>query len=226
MDPIKEAFKKVREDIGSLVDEISLIKGEIAFLNNEFDELKQLLTDSSSKRETVFFQQESNKPHNHFDDSTHPSTHNLGFKPLNNQILDISTGSEGVPTDRQTDRQQTLRHRKYQETTLENAEQILNSLDSVKKEIRLKFKKLTEQEWLVFSILYQTEEELGFCDYKSLATKLGLTESSIRDYIGRLIKKGIPVEKNKLNNKNVQLFISENLKKITTLSTLMRLREL
>ena len=61
-------------------------------------------------------------------------------------------------------------------------------------------------------------------DYKTLSKRLNLTESSIRDYIGKLIKKGIPVEKIKLNNKNIQLSISPNLKKIASLSTILQLR--
>ena len=72
--------------------------------------------------------------------------------------------------------------------------------------IRLKFKRLTEQELLVFSKLYQLDEEMGHSDYKTLSQKLNLTESSIRDYIGRLIKKGIPVVKNKINNKNIHFY--------------------
>jgi DNA-binding MarR family transcriptional regulator len=105
-----------------------------------------------------------------------------------------------------------------------NAAQILNSLDNLKKEIRLKFKRLTEQEFLVFSTIYQLSEEKGNTDYKNLSEKLSLTESSIRDYIGRLIKKGIPVEKTKINNKTIHLSISPNLKKIASLPTILQLR--
>jgi Mn-dependent DtxR family transcriptional regulator len=79
---------------------------------------------------------------------------------------------------------------------------------------------------VVFSALYQAEEEEGYADYRTLAQKLKLTESSIRDYVGRLIKKGIPVEKIKINNKNIQLILSPNLKKIASLSTILQLREL
>ena len=70
------------------------------------------------------------------------------------------------------------------------------------------------------------EDETGFADYKSLSQKLNLTESSIRDYVGKLIKKGIPVDKNKLNNKIVCLNISKNLKNAVSLQTILALREL
>jgi len=79
---------------------------------------------------------------------------------------------------------------------------------------------------LVFSTIYQLEEEAVLIDYKSLSKKLNLTESSIRDYVGRLIKKGIPVEKTKINNKMIRLSISEKLKKIAPLPVIFQLREL
>jgi len=112
------------------------------------------------------------------------------------------------------------------ENPIDNAAKILDSLDSIKKEIRLKFKRLTTQEMLVFSTLYQLEEMSGDVDYKVLAKRLNLTESSVRDYIGRLIKKGIPVEKKRVNNKTILLSVSSNLKRITSLSTIIQLRDL
>ena len=110
--------------------------------------------------------------------------------------------------------------------SFDNAIKILDSLDNIKKELRLKFKRLTDQEILVFSTIYQLEEEKGFSDYRSLSKKLGLTESSIRDYVSRIILKGIPVEKKKINNKSIQITISSNLKKIASLQTILQLREI
>ena len=147
--------------------------------------------------------------------------------------MPFSTGNQGVPTDKQTNRQtdkQTDQHMGKEgflpKDHIEKASEILDSLDNLKKEVRLKFKRLTEQEWLIFSTLYQLEEELGNVDYRALSNKLHLTESSIRDYIGRLIKKGIPVDKKRINNKNIVLSISSNLKKIASLNTILQLREL
>ena len=110
-----------------------------------------------------------------------------------------------------------------EEAVFKNAIEMLDSLDVLKKEIRLKFKRLTPQELLVFSTIYQLEEEEGFSNYKTLSLKLGLTESSLRDYVRRLILKGIPVEKSKIKNKEVHLFISKNLRKIAPLGTILKL---
>jgi len=112
---------------------------------------------------------------------------------------------------------------------ISEASEILDSLDAIKKEIRRKFKRITQQEMLVFSTIYQLEEQDSLkegTDYKKIALKLGLSQSSIRDYVQRMIEKGIPIEKEKLNNKKIILRISSELKKIVRLDTIIKLREL
>jgi len=111
-------------------------------------------------------------------------------------------------------------------SNLDRAAEILNSLDALKKEIRIKFKRLTSQEIAVFSMLYSLEDQGLEVDYKLISTKLNLSESSIRDYIGKLQKKGVPVIKEKLNNKHIILHISQDLKRIASLDTILKLREL
>ena len=256
MDPIKDAFQKVKEDMNSLKEELDFIKKELAELKN-----KEVFNQNIEKNTPNISTQESDRQ----TDTKDIPTQNFNLEPLKDQNLSISSGNEGVPTDRQTDRQtnrQTNRQtdfrgdnihdNNYEENfsfnpkrdfkeenkenknhiinnkdhTINNAAEILDSLDSLKKEIRLKFKRLTDQEFLVFSTLYQIDQDLGYSSYKDISERLNLTESSIRDYIGRLINKGIPIEKNKINNKNIQLNISSNLKKIATLPTIIRLRDL
>ncbi|MFB6246472.1 MAG: helix-turn-helix domain-containing protein [Candidatus Pacearchaeota archaeon] len=173
-------------------------------------------------------------------DSTDFSTGDSGFESQKSQNFSISTRNQGVPTDKQTNRQ-TNRQTDFppveggespkspssnSTNSFNDAAGILDSLDNIKKDIRLKFKRLTDQEFLVFSTLYQLADQSGSCDYKSISQKLGLSGSSIRDYIGRLIEKGIPVEKTRLNNKNIQLSISSELKKIVSLPTIMELRDI
>lgn len=110
---------------------------------------------------------------------------------------------------------------------IKDASEIIESLDDIKKEIRLKIKTMTAQEVMVFSTIYQLEEQFPEgVEYRQIATKLKLSESSIRDYTQKLISKGIPVEKLKLNNKKILLRISPELKNIAPLSTILRLREL
>ncbi|MFA5856635.1 MAG: hypothetical protein WC867_04705 [Candidatus Pacearchaeota archaeon] len=113
------------------------------------------------------------------------------------------------------------------ETNIKEASLILDSLDRLKKEIRHKFKQITSQEMVVFSTIYQLEErEPNKTTYKEIASILRLSESSIRDYVLKMIKKGIPIRKEKVNNRLVILSISPDLKKVATLSTIIQLREL
>jgi len=80
---------------------------------------------------------------------------------------------------------------------------------------------------LVFSTLYTLEEQNNAeITYRTLANQIGLSESSIRDYINKLTKKGIPIEKIRQNNKIILLKTSQDLKNIATLATIQNLREL
>jgi hypothetical protein len=222
MDYVKEAFQKVRQDIEILKQEFSLLKEsmvEICEIVQKIESQKE--KDASTNRQT--------DRHIIPTDRYIIPTDNLPFSPLNAQNRHISIGNDGVPTDRQTNQQtnqQTHFFAQKPENSIAEATNMLNSLDNIKKEIRIKFKRLTEQELLVFSVIYQLDEEDEFTDYKTLSQKLNLSESSIRDYVGRLIKKGIPVDKEKINNKNIKLSISPNLKKIASLSSIMQLRDL
>ena len=235
MDPIKDAFQKVRQDIDFLYSEIDSFKLILNENNKKVDEIHEIIKQFSEKIDNFTEINKINTSTNNLQiptNSTHNTTHNYPLEALNSQNMPFSTGNQGVSTDRQTDRQTdrhpTISHEKQEisENSIENAAKMFDSLDNIKKQIRLKFKRLTGQEWLVFSTIYQLEEENGFVDYKSISAKINLTESSVRDYVGRIIKKGISVEKKKINNKNIQLNISDNLKKIATLPTILQLRDL
>jgi len=260
MDEVKRAFQRVKQDIAFLTHEIEYLKISLAELNLSMSELKKEVTILKNSIQTPFYNPnlpqkipQNDPAHNaqfqtHI---THSPAHNAQFPPFKVQNLSISTGNEGVPTDRQTDRQtdntpqnevkiddlgplptqqKTQRFLEktpqQKEDSIDNAAKILDSLDSIKKEIRLKFKRLTEQEMVIFSTIYQLDEEQGSSNYQELSKKLHLTESSIRDYVQRMILKGIPIKKNKVNNKKILLSISSDLKKIATLPTILKLREL
>lgn len=236
MDPVKDAFKKVREDISTLREQMIILAEELANTQEELHKIVYNFNKNSfestslpTSRDSTDRQTDSTIRHINQTDSTHLSTDNSLFKPLKPKNYGISIGNKGVPTDRQTN-QQTDRHIEIQakigENSINEAFEILNSLDNLKKEIRLNFKRLTDQEMAVFSTIYQLEEEGFQADYREVSSKLSLSESSVRDYVSRLIKKGIPVDKTKINNKMVLLSISQNLRKIAPLSTIIQLRDL
>jgi biotin operon repressor len=221
---LKQSFLKVKEDIDSLGQEITQIKQDI-------HKIKQFLDDFST---STLRQITPTHPANSTDNQTVPHE----IEGLRTPNMSISTGNEGASTDRQTDRQTDILTRflskktqkqenKTIESDIQKATNILDSLDTLKKQIRRKFKHLTSQEMLVFSTIYQLEEQdPASANYKGIALKLGLSESSIRDYVQRIRNKGILIKKHKINNKTLVLSISKELKRVATLSTIIKLREL
>ncbi len=252
-DKIKEAFARAKQDVFNLQSQLDIIRKEL-------QEIKQILSQqlSPANKQTnnpAYSPTEKvkNKAIQHItptQDYITPTlpTDNLPLKTPKSPNIRISTGNEGVPTDRQTN-QQTDRqtqnsvlnepHTNINNThitkstietdvinKLEQVSQVLESLDTIKKELRIKFKRLTPQEMTVFSVIYQLEEEGFVVDYPLISKKLSLSESSIRDYTQRILKKGIPIKKTKENNKKIVLSISQDIKKIASLSTILHLREL
>ncbi|MCH7850478.1 MAG: hypothetical protein IH845_02435 [Nanoarchaeota archaeon] len=217
MDPIKDAFSKIKEEISILHDEIYNIKDLLSVIKNQTDDLQNIVTKI----------QQTNSP-------THNPTHKQPLEPISGQNTHISIRNEGVPTDKQTDRQTDRQTQNHHKSSLNDpiqefrhANEILSTLDSIKKGIRIKFKGLTNQEMAVFSALYALEDQnISEITYRTLATKIKLSESSIREYITKLIKKGIPINKIKQNNKTIHLKISKDLKNITTLQTILELRDI
>ena len=228
---IKEAFSKVKEDIDFLNNELLDIKISLNELISKIDNLPNTQKNNKSNSSTI---RQINSTDNAT--STETSTVPLEVEGLKSLNLPISIGNQGASTDRQTDRQTDTstdnlpKNTEIKDSNIENnikeASEILESLDGLKKEIRLKFKHLTSQEMLVFSSIYQFEEQNEKVDYKLLSKSLKLSESSIRDYVQRMINKGIPIKKEKFNNKNIILSISNDLKKIASLSTIIQLRGL
>ncbi|OGJ21750.1 hypothetical protein A3K73_06940 [Candidatus Pacearchaeota archaeon RBG_13_36_9] len=292
---IKEAFLKIKEEmfgLGSKLSEIrremqetarlvrqmdeELTKIKIDIMLREAEKPSNLPTDRQTVRQAGTPTNSPTDQSRNTTDSvipTHNPTHGQEIGGWNTQNFPISIGNEGVPTDRQTDRQTVQQTHflpeipplvstkslpaprvpsnvvtnKTEENPLENtpifsqklprdsrpikqqisdASEILASLDNIKREIRRKFKSITKQEMLVFSTIYTLEEQDPDPDYQKIASKLRLSESSIRDYVQRIAKKGIPIEKEKLNNKKIILHISPELKKIATLDTIIKLRSL
>jgi len=200
------------------------------FFHQEIEEIKRTLQDI---RNTTANVPNPTTP-------THIPTFQHPLKAPKSQNTDISTGNEGVPTNQQTN-QQTIQHppistdkfalnkKEDKIDQLQRASEILSSLDELKKEVRFKFKQLTNQEMTIYSKIYHLTDRGISVDYTLLAEQLGLSEVSIRDYIRKIINKGIPLDKHKINDQNnnkITLSIPPDLKKVASLNTIMQLREL
>ncbi len=250
---IKEAFSRVKTDIFSLQSDIFSLAREISELKRTLIQTDKP-TDNQTKKITSVntISQQTQTPTNTLSTQTNaeekqtPSSFQQTIseitpqtQPLKTSNLQVSTGNRGVPTDRQTNQQtdtQSIKFVQYTKphipkaedkiTQIANVSEIISSLDTLKKDLRAAFKKLTPQEMLVYSTIYQLSDEGFIVDYPLLASKTSLTESSIRDYVLKLTKKAVPLDKSKENNKRIILSIPQDFKKIAPLSTLISLRKL
>jgi hypothetical protein len=215
MDPLKEAFAKVREDIHYLYRELEEIKLLIATLTPTNQPTPPL----------------SNTPSLGL--PTNQQTNNQAYYGLKVQNTEDYTGNKGVPTNQQTN-QQTNQHPiistgdsvNFKESPLSRVSEILGTLDELKKEVRIKFKRLTPQEMAVYGAIYNLESQGFAVDYGLLSQHLGLTEISIRDYIRKILLKGTPLVKYRESNKHILLSVPEDLRKIASLETLYQLRNI
>jgi uncharacterized phage infection (PIP) family protein YhgE len=201
-------------------------------LKLELNGLKQRVEELTRTLQQV----QSNQQTNQQPFPTHP-THDLPLYGLKSQISTISSGNRGVPTNQPTNQQTNQRTgnegvsssiptHERRATHLGQLAELLSNLDDVKKEVRIKFKHLTEQEMAVFAAIYTLEEQGFIVDYPLLSEHLSLTEISIRDYTRKIIQKGVPINKTKVDSKRIALTISSDLKRIASLQTIQALREL
>lgn len=198
----KKAFEKIKEDMLFLSQEILSMKQELI-------DLRQFL--------------DSNTSPTHPQIPTHNPTHNPSNYDLIHQNFHSSIGNEGVPTNRQqTDNRHSNTFNRTSEGAMEEPG-IASILSNLKHDLKEKFKKLTRQEFLIFSVLYTLEEEIRNVTYKDIAERTKLAESSIRDYILKIEHKGIPITRERVNNKIVLLRIPREFKEIATLDSLHEL---
>ena len=127
----------------SLQTENNSLKQEIASLRQELLEIKSIISS----------QIPTNSQTNVFGFPTDSPSKTSSF-PL------FSTGNEGVPTDRQTG---------IQQTELPSLEMI----NSLRADLKIKFRSLTRQEFKVFCAIYILEQQQPV-DYRAIAGKLRL----------------------------------------------------
>ncbi len=97
--------------------------------------------------------------------------------------------------------------------------------DPITQDIKNKFRSLTEREFAVFMAIYQLEEELNsLVTYSDLAKKLSLSRSSVRDHIGELILKNVPLIKMVSSDRKVSLSIKKDFRDLNIASQLLTFR--
>jgi hypothetical protein len=211
LDPIKEAFQKVKQDIATLQHELQRSNQQTNALHLQLQTLiQQIQALQHTKNETLSNTKEV----------------------LTEQYKGSSTGNEGVPTNQQTN-QQSNQHTKNEEQSAQKhpeshpnkptneLETLVSSLEEAQILLKKQLSTLTKQEFHIYALIYQLQLEGKTINYPSLAEKSNLSEISIRDYTLKLLKKGIPLLKHKHNNKNITLEIPLAFTKIASLPALM-----
>jgi predicted transcriptional regulator len=248
IDPVlKESFDKVRVETNFIKTDLFLLRQELEILKKEFSErnetlysvLNQLnhqIVDLTDALKTIAQKQIERdlyiKSNTSTTDLQHSNTYplkNEGIKPY----LLSSNGNEGVPTNPQQTHNKPTHNpthdfmNKFPQVPKPESLNISvkEIVSSMKSDLKKKFKALTRQEFYVFSVLFSLEQELNRAlSYKDIAIKANLTESTIRDYIGRLIARGIPIIKEKVNNKEILIKVSEDLRNLASLDHLSTIK--
>ncbi|MBM3230565.1 hypothetical protein FJZ22_02845 [Candidatus Pacearchaeota archaeon] len=218
MDPIKEAFNKVKQDIATLQHEMQQTNQQLNQINERIATLSQQIPliqqTTTAQIPTDLYQKEV----------------------LTEQYKQVSTGNEGVPTNQQINKptnqytgnegvftqEQNPTQEKKDLTELES---IVSSYQEVQKKLKHQIKTLTKQEFTVYATIYQLQLEGNTVDYPLLAQRVHLSEISAREYVLKLLKKGVPLVKTKQNNKKIILSIPLAMTQSASLPALVALYE-
>ena len=123
-----------------------------------------------------------------------------------------STGNEGVQSNEQTN-EQTFTHSNIQSNTPRSSLEPKSKKESRSfKDMENTFNALTRQEFQIFLLIYQLEDEGSNPTYGALSTRLNLTSGCLRGYISSMVQKGVPLEKRKLRNNSIILTIDKEFK--------------
>ncbi len=236
-DKVKSSFERVKEEISALKFELQNLRLELNELKSLKEELKAIKEEFSTRNQphikpnfiTPFSIGNEGVPTNQ---QTNRSTINTPSFPVDGDSPIESNTSTHIPTQNPTHLQHITEKLQQSNTKSNTSSSKINEfkdlnalIETLKTDLKKKFKSLTKQEFHIFSILYSVDKtQNNGVSYQDLAIRAGLTPSSIRDYTQRIIKKGIPLIKERQNNKLIVLKLPLELKNLATLDSLMRLR--
>lgn len=201
---IREAFSKIRKEMQGLREEFASLKNDLRALSAQIQAQKAPKNFGTSLGTYLGIQNTEN--------AKMPNSMELAAEKQ------VSIGNEGVSALRQQIGNDF--------GTSKTSKLLQENVERLKQALKDTFKKLTRQEFQIFSLLYQLEDELGRpVTYTDLASRSNLTPNSLRDYISKLIAKKVPIIKEKYNNRKILLKVAPELRNIETLENLMKLVE-
>ncbi len=135
------------------------------------------------------------------------SQYNTKEASFNTNSNHNSIGNEGVCASMHASMQAPVHI-----NTRENSQNKAN-FDSISTVDKL-FLTLTKKEFLVLLSIYQLEDDIGNVTYEDLSKHLSVTEGCVRSHIVSLVKKGLPIIRNKINNRITILSISSEFRNL------------
>lgn len=193
---VKKAFKSVKEDIDNLKSDINDLKDAILKIMEKLDF-------NSQNKEDIDKNSYKKDKIDLFEGKS--SIGNGGVKNIRQQTTTDNNARQFQAVD------------DFSEPTA-NMRKAIDSLI-------YKVEDLTDREFSVFLAIYELGLKQQTIAYFDVAQQLKITESWVRTTVGTLIKKGIPVSKERFFNKQSSLFIPEELNSPFIIKQLIKARQ-
>lgn len=193
---VKKAFKSIKEDIN--------------YIKNEINGLKESMNKLSKEITT-----------NHKNNDKYSS---INQKKPNLTVLNDkdSIGNDGVKNIRQQATSgNDARQSQAMDDFAEPAAHMKKAIDS----LIYKVENLSDREFSVFLTVYELGLKQQTVAYFDVAQELKLTGSWVRTTVCTMIKKGIPIQKERFFNKQSSLFIPEELNSPFIIKQLIKARQ-
>lgn len=212
---LKKAFGKVKEDISSLNQRLENIENSIKFLINQNSSRNNDNPSDSIPKPINNAQNPQNKVLSSGNEGVQSINHSTINQSITNQSHNLSAYSRQIK-ENYDDKNEINENRVLKRLSTDQS--LINqslSIQSLKKDLESRFSSLTNQEFMVFLTIYQLEEDSGRpVTYTDLANKLSLTSGCIRGYVSAIIRKGLPLNKLKINNRTLTLSIKPDFKEL------------
>lgn len=221
---LKKAFSKVKEDINSINLRLDSLEKAINTLISQNNAPKEANPTSSSQNDQFKPQNLQNKGFSSGNEGVQSINHSTINQSITDQSHNLSTYSRQIK-ENYVDKLEMPENRVLKRLSTDQSLSIQSlSIQSLKKDLEERFSSLTNQEFLIFLTVYQLEEDFGRpITYNDLANKLALTSGCIRGYVSSIMRKGLPLNKLKINNRTLTLSIKPDFKDLNLKEKLISL---
>lgn len=151
----------------------------------------------------------------HLKNETTAKIDELLRKPEDKDLFFVSSGNKGVQA-----------YDVQRRTTTNDAVQYRTpTLDQLKNETEELFLSLTDREFSVFMAIYALEKEIKEVNYSDIANRLKIVPARVREYVGVLLRKNIPINKERYYNGKVSLSVKKEFKDLNLQDKLIKFRQ-